>query len=521
MVKKPPLRRKVVATVTAASLLVSMSFPVRANIANEMTNLVRDIGEAHVNDTRAVVRGLRNLPQDVADGITDGAIGEGPSYFRGQSYNTFVGGRVYQRFPTRNLQFMNVEMPRFSAGCGGIDVYLGSISHLRADQLVQFLRATAMGAVGVITQVALGAITPLLASKLEWAKDVMDKINSLNVNSCEAAQHLVSGAAGITNSFGGNDCVQRRMIYEGMDINEARSECDTTAKMDTARTNAPDQPPPFTGNLVWEALKRSMPGTHRQERELIMSLVGTKLYPPNKPLAEATAPLARAPADPDKTTIQTTAREIAPAHIELEQILRGTQDSANPDQVSVTMLVCDEEDRCMAPTETAVSIPSYSYRVAQLMYGVADAIRTHSDLTQDQLNFINQANLPVYSMMSVGTELQNSSMAELLVETYRDVIAADYAFAMLARNLAAGYKALRTSFSLDTHQQEDQAKIIAAARATMHQLQGQRDQALNKVADINAITKALQELQRTMASNMPAHVMNMTAPGGHGPTGKK
>jgi conjugative transfer pilus assembly protein TraH len=512
MTHKPTRLRKIIATLSAASLVASTSISVRASIASEMETLYN---------------GLSQLPADVAAGVTGGLIADGPSAFRGQAFHTYMGGRVYQRVPIRNLQFANIEMPRFSAGCGGIDMYLGSFSHLSAEQLLDFLRATAMNATGVITQVALGAITPLLASKLEWAKGVIDQINGMNKNSCETAQHLVSGAAGIATSGTAYDCIQRRMIYEGMDSNEATEECDTEAKIANAQAGSPNSLPLFTGNLTWEALKRALPDAPRDEREMIMSMVGTRIYNKNRRLSDPAPPGTPAHRPPhnaqvaEKVSIQVSPGDIQPVLFKIEQVLRGEGDDGS-DNVWVDMLVCNEEVECLEPTVRRVSIQSYSKRVSRYMYRLADAIDRHNEIEVDLQNFINQASLPVYSMMSIGKELPNSSMAELLIETYRDVVAADYAFALLARNLNAGAKALRLKFHLDTAQEEDQKEIIAASRQRLQELNRERNDALKKVADINAITNALQNLQRTMAASMPHHVLQMTSgAAGHGATGKK
>ncbi len=495
----PSRLRRLVAAVSAASLLATSSLSVRASIDSEMTDLYN---------------GLANLPAGVATGITDGVLASGPSAFHGQTYHTYMGGRVYKRLPVRNIQLANIEMPHFSAGCGGIDMFLGSFSHLDGDKLVEFLRATAMSAVGVITQVALGAITPLLASKLEWAKDVIDKINGMNLNSCEAAQHLVAGGLNATTQNKNTECIQRMMVYEGIDADKAKDRCSTVAgNADADAFGGEADPPPFTGNLTWEALKKTLGSAPRDEREMIMSMVGSHLYYPD------------GPGSSEKISTATTPKPIVANVTDISTVLYGQEASPTAGgRVMVKMWRCDEADRCMNPTEQMVSFESYAERVGRLMREMADAIRTHSDLSAEAelMTFINQTTLPVYDMMSIGTEVANSHMAEQLAETYRDVIAADYAWALLERNIRSGQKALAQQFKLSKPQEAVQSKIILEANERLRFINIQRNEALTKVADINNITTSLQTLQRTMATHMPERVIAMTtgAPG-PGATGKK
>lgn len=52
-----------------------------------------------------------------------------------------LGGISYRAPITRPYQFLNIQTPRFSAGCGGLDLYAGGSSVMKADQFVQALRA--------------------------------------------------------------------------------------------------------------------------------------------------------------------------------------------------------------------------------------------------------------------------------------------------------------------------------------------------------------------------------------------
>src|SRR6218665_204865 len=61
-----------------------------------------------------------------------GAIGNytAPGAFRGQAYNTYTGGSLMMRSPNKVYQLAAVQFPSAKAGCGGIDAFGGSFSHI-------------------------------------------------------------------------------------------------------------------------------------------------------------------------------------------------------------------------------------------------------------------------------------------------------------------------------------------------------------------------------------------------------
>src|SRR6267143_1536790 len=63
-----------------------------------------------------------------------GTIGNytAPGAFRGQTYNTYTGGSLFLRSPNKVYQLATIQFPYVKAGCGGIDVFGGSFSHLSA-----------------------------------------------------------------------------------------------------------------------------------------------------------------------------------------------------------------------------------------------------------------------------------------------------------------------------------------------------------------------------------------------------
>jgi conjugative transfer pilus assembly protein TraH len=76
------------------------------------------------------------------------------------------------------------------------------------------------------------------------------------------------------------------------------------------------------------------------------------------------------------------------------------------------------------------------------MRSIADKIATRTAIPNNsaEVGFVNQTTEPVYRMLSIGATIPGSGLADSLIGQYRDVIAADYAYVFLERNLCVcGY----------------------------------------------------------------------------------
>src|ERR1700720_1498491 len=126
-----------------------------------------------------------------------GAIGNytAPGAFRGQTYNTYTGGSIFLRSTNKVYQLATIQFPYVKAGCGGIDVFGGSFSHLSAAEFKNMLKSITASLPGVAFQLALSSVSPLLGQKVEWMKNLETFINNARLNSCETAQALVRGGA--------------------------------------------------------------------------------------------------------------------------------------------------------------------------------------------------------------------------------------------------------------------------------------------------------------------------------------
>ena len=194
-------------------------------------------------------------------------------------------------------QLATIQFPYAKAGCGGIDVFGGSFSHISAAEFKNMLKSITAALPGVAFQLALSSVSPLLGQKVEWMKNLETFINNARINSCETAQALVRGGANAMGFDAFSSCV-RVALQLGLESDEdaARRRCNPAQQnsvLTAGRTSGDADAKamaPFVGNLTWEALKKSNT-FEPQEAEIIMSMIGTVIFSADNQTPRPVAPV--------------------------------------------------------------------------------------------------------------------------------------------------------------------------------------------------------------------------------------
>lgn len=428
-----------------------------------------------------------------------GAIGNytAPGAFRGQTFNTYTGGSLFVRAPNKVYQLAAIQFPSAKAGCGGIDVFGGSFSHISAAEFKNMLRNITAALPGIAFQLALESVSPLLGGLTKWAKGLETWINNARINSCETAKAIVSTAAESTGFSSQESCADLA-IELGMetDRDAARRRCatDRTSILASARSSTDAKvrnKAPFVGNLTWKALQRAGSYLDDSERELIMSIVGTVIF-----YAEDAA------RDPES---------IPPTISSISQLLYGQATGTGTD-VTQHLLRCNNYTDCDAVTlNTSYTHTPFTARVETMMRSIADKIATRTAIPNNssEVGFVNQTTEPVYKMLSIGATIPGSGLSDSLIGQYRDVIAADYAYVFLERNLRVGMGALEKDYTLQQGQRELANHVRQRAQAMLLQLAQEKNLLYQKVGSFRAVSGHLEQLERQLRSSMPQHVMDM------------
>ena len=428
-----------------------------------------------------------------------GAIGNytAPGAFRGQTFNTYTGGNLMMRSPNKVYQLAAVQFPSAKAGCGGIDVFGGSFSHISATKFKNMLKNITAALPGIAFQLALEAVSPLLGGLTKWAKGLETWINNARINSCETAKAIVSTAADSVGYSSQETCADLA-IEMGLesDRDSARRRCSTDRSSILASARASGDAnirnkAPFVGNLTWKALQYTGAYLDDQERELIMSLVGTVIFYPED-----------ANRDPEP---------IAPTLTSISQLLYGQAAGTGTDVVQ-HLLRCNDYTNCDAVTlNTGYTHTPFTAKVEVMMRSIADKIATRTAIPNNssEVGFVNQTTEPVYKMLSIGATIPGSGLSDSLIGQYRDVIAADYAYVFLERNLRLGMAALDKDYTLQQTQRERANQIRQRAQAMLLQLSQEKNLLYQKVGSFRAVSSHLEQLERQLRSSMPQHVIDM------------
>ena len=202
-----------------------------------------------------------------------------PGIYETQSARYATLGSISYRAPIfQPYRFLTVHTPRFSAGCGGIDLYTGGFSVMNASQFVDALRAIGQNAASLAFMLAIQIVSPQLSGIMEDIQSWANEYLNMGMDSCEAATKLVGGALEFFGQKEGN-CTIKRMQTTGEDYNTANHYCTTGGRIKATEASGGGEEEQYTftkGNLTWFVLmQNSFFTTDTQFAELIMNIVGT------------------------------------------------------------------------------------------------------------------------------------------------------------------------------------------------------------------------------------------------------
>lgn len=207
------------------------------------------------------------------------------------SYNTarrgvISGGSLFIKSPAKRTNFLSATAPSISAGCGGIDIYGGSFSFINKDQFIETFQAIGANALGYGVKLAVQSACPTCEQVMTSLEKTAQFINSMNVDSCQAAQGIVNAGVDFATSSQSDTVAKNYGVNTGQweDLNEAWGWVRESGKSPTNEiaSNNPDvAKDKITINVVWRSMKESgmetVFGSDDQFLELVMTMIGTVL----------------------------------------------------------------------------------------------------------------------------------------------------------------------------------------------------------------------------------------------------
>ena len=330
--------------------------------------------------------------------------GAGMYETQGARYGTLGG--ISARAPiTQPFNLVNVQTPKFSAGCGGIDWYSGGFSAVNADQFMENLRAIGQNAQSLAYMLAIQIVSPQLSSTMESIQDWANKYLNMSMDSCEAATALVGGGLNMMGAESGN-CTVKRMQQTGETWDEANYACRTGGKRSAALSSDPNVVEFVQGNLTWFVLMQDpFFRSDTEFAEVMMNILGTVIVTQTNP------------GDDD------SGKEI----MYIPPALMAEAGSERFDNIYAALLYGSEADadlrlyRCSSRTSSPEGCttlsgglqtisPSWAglkKRVDDLLQAIADNIAMDGALTAEQKGIIASTRVPLYRYLTAAAASSN------------------------------------------------------------------------------------------------------------------
>ena len=125
-----------------------------------------------------------------------------PGSFEDQTRGYVTAGGMSGRIDVHNDYVTSLTLPKVRAGCGGIDMFLGGMSFLDPDYLVQKLESILQAAPAVAFQYLLETLDEKMGNIISKMEAATNFLNSIQVNDCRLANRMVQIARGDDNMSG-------------------------------------------------------------------------------------------------------------------------------------------------------------------------------------------------------------------------------------------------------------------------------------------------------------------------------
>ena len=346
--------------------------------------------------------------------VGGGANTTGASTYKNQAAGYYNGGSFYGRVPVQTAQIANVQLPGFRAGCGGIDAWLGGFSHISSAQLIGALRQVGGGMASYAFMLAIESVSPEIYNVMNELNALAQKVNSLNVNTCEAAATALGGMLPQSDATSKHLCQAMGSAYGSLsDWTAARHACGAggsrnsilDARHDAVRDTFKDQ-----FNLVWQAIqKNGFLSSNKKLAELFMTLAGTLIVRRDG---------HHDPKVAGYHTVHLKSQAIDQQFI--KSLLHGG---------GIQLYQCGTDEKCLNPTlglEERIEADEESLvgRVQRILTAIVEKIYRDVALSEAEKGFLGGTTLPVYKILNVLTAFKKSQ-APIEITTYAELIALD------------------------------------------------------------------------------------------------
>ena len=378
--------------------------------------------------------------QDFYDDVGSQSTTTEAGIYSSSTMDMVTGGRFVVKAPRNDFQPYYVQAPHLKAGCGGIDVFLGSFSVPSKEEFLNFLRSIGTALPGLAFQLALQSLAPDLNEQVSQFRDMLMRMSSQMGDSCQAAQTIMdeTGASAWLTDMG----LRAKNSLRASGAAEDQSDADAMTRTDGGKTlSSVPARTDSSGNVVeaaemnltWALLKggKGSAKFDKARREAMMSLVGTVIYVKTG------------------TGSDTVTEERSYAPIDLMNTLLGNENTtALPADAEVYR--CDDDEKCLNPTRVQAADLNIANAIytAMLKYRNALVQRKADGITEDEMKMLATiSSLPLLNLVELSASPRIIGFSETYLETYAQAAAFEAILAALTqlsvdlKGIAAGSSA--------------------------------------------------------------------------------
>lgn len=376
-----------------------------------------------------------NIQQDLTDAFNSMNFNVNVNdAYASQQAGYYSGGSLYARAPVRNQQIAYINLPKISAGCGGIDIFTGGISVMTKEEAVKLAKEVMSNGTGFAFNLALETASPLISNNMkDWVRKIQQMTNQ-SINSCEMATSLIGAVAPKTQESQRAVC---QSIAGGSgavnDYVSSRMECKNSSRMSEIFEGAKKDPAynkQLIGsmNFAWKAIRDNGLFNQNQElSELMMSLSGTIIYQ-------------------DETKFGAAKKIILPSLASSSDFITSLMFGGE-----INSYYCKESEttECLNVGQKKITI-SKGQSIVDMVKVKLDSIvkkikdtKSNVALSESEIAFIQKTSLPIYKMLNVQAAY-SKGISALDMTNYTEIIASDILFVYLEESIQEVLNSART-----------------------------------------------------------------------------
>lgn len=414
--------------------------------------------------------------------------------YQSASLGLATGGSYSLRAPMQDLPLFQMKAPSLKAGCGGIDLFLGAISIPSREEFVSYLRSIGTAMPGLAFQLALQSLSPDLNEQVAAYRDLIRTYTKDFSDSCTAAQSIfdATGASGALTEAGYYATNHLLHTGEASDAGEADDLVRTNgAKRIASVPDRTDTNGNFVDgaevNLTWSLLPGGSSGLERDLRELMMTMVGTRIY--------------RKSGTGRDTVL--SAVELPPQDLTVS-FITGTDSSGLKRKFYAYR--CDEVKKCLKPELVVIEDVDLTTRVEKLLEGYVRAIRNRTETVpseDDLAAMAGMTSLPVLRIAELAAHPKFAQVGDSMVHTYSEIVAWEIVLRAVRHLTTEVERAVQASAGRGASaRNDDHARtVLARLEVVRADVAAQEGAMLQRLTAAGNFAASLEHIERSLYGN--------------------